>query len=425
MVRAVVVNHDGGALLRRCVASLLALHWPEDRLDIVISDNASTDASLDPLRAQPRARIIENHANLGFGAAINRALDAPGSPVDAVLLLNPDAWIEPDALEHLAAALVEHPEVGAACPRILFDRPMTSVRICTQPAMKARLVGVRVDGDDQMGAVHGLRGALRRPMRHERAVWDLEPDAHLQLPHGRTIELDMELRRAGVVEVATGEATQTIRAGRGRCPITIDAPGEPFTAIQNDGSDVAADGTGRNRHFHRRLDQADDPNPVFAWCGAAVLLRGRALARVGHFAEPFFLYYEDTDLAWRFQAGGWSPIVVPHAVVWHRHSASTGQGRTVTEVFQHRNRVLLMLRNAPLGPAVRSLMGLGVTAASVTVRALIGRPGARPGDFTLAAHRWRALIGALRLAPWALWGRRALRRSTTRHRRDVYAQRPG
>ena len=59
--------------------------------------------------------------------------------------------------------------------------------------------------------------------------------------------------------------------------------------------------------------QFDEPADVFAWCGGGVLLRSRYLEDVGLFDERFFLYYEDTDLAWRGRARGWRYRYVPES----------------------------------------------------------------------------------------------------------------
>jgi hypothetical protein len=118
-VRAVVLCWNNAGLIDRCLEHLLATDWP-GRLDVVVVDNGSTDGSTDGWATRhPSVELIETGANLGFAAGVNRGLeDLDG--VDAVALVNSDAFVEPGWLRPLAAALDADPAVGAASPKILF-----------------------------------------------------------------------------------------------------------------------------------------------------------------------------------------------------------------------------------------------------------------------------------------------------------------
>ena len=423
MVRAVVVNHNSGPLVARAVRSLLALDWPADRLDVVVIDNASTDDGLDELPEDSRLTLVRNDHNLGFGAAVNQGRTHAGRRPDAVLLLNPDAWIEPDALDRLTSWLAAEARVGAVAPRIVFDRPMAEVVVTTDRQVQARLIDARVDGEPVFDSVHALAGADRRPRRDGTSPWLLDHEATFHLPHGRTATFTMTARRAGEISLRSGDAEVEVTVAAEPTTVTLDLAEPPLTVIQNDGSWVARDGTGHNRHFHARTDAVgDDSCDVFAWCGAAVVLRTDMLDQLGGFADDFFLYYEDTDLSWRGRAGGWRHVVEPAAVVHHRHSASTGQGQAVTEINQHRNRVLMVMRNGTLIDAVAAVVGLAGTAVSAVARAVGDRLSGGPGDLTRARWRWRSLAGVLAALPRTLGQRRALARTAHRARRDVAAE---
>ena len=91
----------------------------------------------------------------------------------------------------------------------------------------------------------------------------------------------------------TSTSAPPLRGSRSRSP-------EPRDIVNNVGSIVFEDGYGADRGFLEPDEgQYQEPVEVFAWCGGSVLLRPRYLADVGLFDERFFLYYEDTDLAWR------------------------------------------------------------------------------------------------------------------------------
>jgi GT2 family glycosyltransferase len=53
--------------------------------------------------------------------------------------------------------------------------------------------------------------------------------------------------------------------------------------------------------------------------GACMLLRRAAIEEVGLLDEGFFLYYEDTDLAFRLAESGWNVYYDPTTAVGHEH----------------------------------------------------------------------------------------------------------
>jgi GT2 family glycosyltransferase len=86
--------------------------------NVVVSDNGSTDGAPAFLRERYGARltIVENGANLGFGAGCNRALAVTSAPY--AFLLNPDAELKDGALAKIVAFLDAHSRCGIAGSRI-------------------------------------------------------------------------------------------------------------------------------------------------------------------------------------------------------------------------------------------------------------------------------------------------------------------
>ncbi|HYB12064.1 MAG TPA: glycosyltransferase family 2 protein [Myxococcota bacterium] len=103
---------------------------------------------------------------------------------------------------------------------------------------------------------------------------------------------------------------------------------------------------------------------VFGACGAAALYRSAALREVRRpreapFAERFFMYYEDVDLAWRLCHAGWRTRYVPRAEAVHARGGS-GAGAQFVEYHLVRNRLWLTLRNARGRELLREFAGLAV-----------------------------------------------------------------
>jgi GT2 family glycosyltransferase len=181
--------------------------------------------------------------------------------------------------------------------------------------------------------------------------------------------------------------------------------------LNSTGNVVDRRGYGRDRGYARVDGGTEDPPEVFAFCGAAALLRMTAVREVGGFDADFFLYYEDTDLSWRLRAAGWSIRYEPRAVVRHRHAASSDVTSTLFRFHDDRNRLLALTKNAPGGLAARAVLRYPLTIASLTLR-----QGPRAA---MTGTRLRALASYLRLLPRMLRRRRAVGRSAAVDRRRL------
>jgi GT2 family glycosyltransferase len=67
----------------------------------------------------------------------------------------------------------------------------------------------------------------------------------------------------------------------------------------------------------------------------------------GGFDEDFFSYYEDVDLGFRLRLYGLASYYVPHAVVHHIGSASTGKMSDFSVYYEQRNLLWTYLKNMP------------------------------------------------------------------------------
>jgi GT2 family glycosyltransferase len=124
----------------------------------------------------------------------------------------------------------------------------------------------------------------------------------------------------------------------------------PSTVVDAAGMVVTPSG----RHLDRGAGAGDDgsynrPAWVFGGTAAAILLRREALNDVAYpdnefFAESFFAYREDAELAWRLQLRGWRCLFAPSAVAAHRRGFRPEEGRrghAAINRYSVRNRFLL------------------------------------------------------------------------------------
>jgi GT2 family glycosyltransferase len=431
-IRIVVLNFNGGEHVLRCLRHLEATTWADGDLELVVVDNASTDGSDAAIeKAHPAVRLVRSATNGGFPAN-NLALTDLGD-VEYVGLVNNDAFVDPGWLGPLVAALDADPTLGAACPRILFAPRFLDVHVRSAtfepPGADSRTLGVRVsaverDGIDVWRDSHFADGFWGVEIGHgdeTRFSWT-DGDGRLRVPVGdppedpAATQGHLRLRLAGPpgsdVTVTCGEHSATATLGDGTTWVDLPLSGRPYDVVQNAGSVLVEGGYGADRGFLQPDGPTfDDGAEVFAWCGAGVLFPTRYLSEVGTFEERFFMYYEDTDLAWRGRARGWRYRYVPESVVRHLHAATSVEGSALFTHFVERNRLLLLTRNAPASMAALAVVHHLAVTASYARRDVIGPVlASRRPHTTLVRRRLRAWLAYLRLAPAMLVDRGRFRR---------------
>lgn len=145
----VIVNWNSGGLLTRCLESLRQ-HSGESLCQVVVVDNASTDASADLGSSSDGwstvvVEVVRNSENLGFAKGVNLGLARCEG--DLILLLNPDATVKAGALDALVAAVLADSGVGAAVPRLVTAEGLIQPNVWPNPptAMQILIDGLRLE----------------------------------------------------------------------------------------------------------------------------------------------------------------------------------------------------------------------------------------------------------------------------------------
>ena len=110
-VCAVVVSYNSAIplqLFARAVSKVVPM---------LVVDNASTDGSADACESWG-IDVLRMSANTGYGPAINRGVASLPPQVTYILVLNPDARLDVQAIAALRQRLEDRPEVGVVAPRI-------------------------------------------------------------------------------------------------------------------------------------------------------------------------------------------------------------------------------------------------------------------------------------------------------------------
>jgi GT2 family glycosyltransferase len=213
---AVVVTYRSALDIEACLASLAS--QLEDGDHVVVVDNASPDRSAETveatlgthIRPADRWRFIRSDLNLGFGRACN--MGAARFPEHDVLLLNPDAVLQPESIATLCQALAADPTRGAAGPRIeRFDggpEPGCRRSLPSPGVAVGRLLGLDRLAPSRFGSYNRLGQDPMVPTDIEagsgccvlirRIAWDqvggFDPDFFM---YGEDLDLFLRLGRAG------------------------------------------------------------------------------------------------------------------------------------------------------------------------------------------------------------------------------------
>jgi GT2 family glycosyltransferase len=113
----IIVNINNRKLLEECLSSIYkSTH--NVNFEIIVSDNGSTDGSLEMVKDNfPEVILIENKENLGFIKASNQGLKIYKARY--AMLLNDDTIVKDGALDKLVEFMEENPKVGGCGPKLL------------------------------------------------------------------------------------------------------------------------------------------------------------------------------------------------------------------------------------------------------------------------------------------------------------------
>jgi GT2 family glycosyltransferase len=278
--------------------------------------------------------------NLGFAGGANAgAKQAVG---EVIGFLNDDAVAESGWLSSAARAL-EDATVAAVGPKVALAGRY--LEICLEDEtifspgdprpLGRRITSANLGGADVLSylvgpGIHSLESGARQGEERWRWTTGGEVPFYVLLPEGSSA---VELR-------LNGELVRPFRV--------VDLVDSVGYYLQEDGY-VGSIGS----------EQADDETfesweERFALAGMGLVTTREVFEKVGGFETRYFTRYEDTDWCWRAQLQGYRLLFDPTTVVRHERGASSGGVLSRRAHFlSERNRLLTLIRNAPVGIAAR------------------------------------------------------------------------
>lgn len=208
----IIVSYNVRDYLRKALGSVITAAEKIDH-EITVVDNHSSDGSPEMVRKEfPYVMLIAPETNEGFSAACNRGIGA--SSGEYLLVLNPDTFVQPDALVNALSFMRGHPDAGAAGARMSdgsgrflpeskrgFPSPLTSLfkftgmgRLFPRSALfNAYYIGGKPD--DKICRADILTGAfmmIRREALNRSGLFDTA-----FFMYGEDIDLSWRIRKAG------------------------------------------------------------------------------------------------------------------------------------------------------------------------------------------------------------------------------------
>ena len=151
-VSLIVAAHDEEAVIERRLENLLELDYPDDKLELAVASDASTDATDELVEREPRVRLIRCPRG-GKVAAQNQAVRETSGEI--VAFSDANATWAPSALRELVRNFAD-PEVAYVCGRLRLEDADGTNR---EGAYWRYELGVRA-AESQLHSVTGGNGSI-------------------------------------------------------------------------------------------------------------------------------------------------------------------------------------------------------------------------------------------------------------------------
>ncbi|MFC7404883.1 glycosyltransferase [Georgenia alba] len=208
----VVLTYRSASYVRECLEAVDTALASVPGARIIVVDNASGDAIARTVRGvSGRLELVLRETNDGFARGCHAG--AERSSARRLLFLNPDAVVEPDAVEALLRCAREHPRAGLVGgrsltpdgrtdPRSLLGRPSLWSAVCFATGLSSLFPGSRLfdpqhadHATEHCREVSAVSGGM---MLVDRAAWDeLAGFDRSYFLYGEDVDLCLRARSAG------------------------------------------------------------------------------------------------------------------------------------------------------------------------------------------------------------------------------------
>ena len=121
-VSVLIAAHNEESVIRSRIENLLALDYPNGKLELVIASDASRDRTVGIVREYQGVRLIEFSERTGKAAVLNAAI--PGLSGEIAVLSDANTMMDRTAVRNLARWFRD-PRVGVVCGKLVLTDPTT------------------------------------------------------------------------------------------------------------------------------------------------------------------------------------------------------------------------------------------------------------------------------------------------------------
>ena len=141
LISIITVNYNGRQFLYNLFNSLLNLNYPEEKIQIIMVDNGSTDGSIDFVGKKfPQVEVISLPENLGYAGGNNEGFkNAEGR---YIALVNNDCVVERDWLREMVNIFKQSSQgsrIGAVSSKVVFLYPYLPLEFIAESATPGEL----------------------------------------------------------------------------------------------------------------------------------------------------------------------------------------------------------------------------------------------------------------------------------------------
>lgn len=391
-VSILIVNHNGLEYLSNCLMSLKNSTYPKNCFEVILVDNNSVDKSIKHVEENfPWVKLVKSSINLGFAGGNNLGLKYANGTY--IALLNNDTVVHSKWLEEMIKVAESDSKIGICTSKINFFYRFLTLKInisglenltdntkdSNSPILK--LSQINFDGKDITEDCHYLDGFSPPTMVFGKRIRFAAKNSIIRIPvlsinkktnlkikakamtNLKNSNLSVECENQDLMNTTIAEDIDSLNIA-----LTQNVMEKAQDIINNTGGIIFSDGAGADRGF-QQLDngQYESQEEVFAACGASMLIKEELIREIGLFDKYFFTYYEDTDFSWRARLRGWKIVYVPTSKIRHVHCGTSLEWSPSFIFYVERNRVSMLLKNAPAKLWLRELIAFYYT----TIRRLL------------------------------------------------------
>lgn len=339
-VTVIVLNWKSKKLLEENLSSVIDQDYPN--YTILLVDNGSDDESLEYIRllSQENENIekLELDKNYGYAGGNNRAVKTvlEEGKSDYVVFLNTDVRVEEKWLSNLINGFTSE-DIGLVTSNVRLYYPYVKLSIKTTNTTKVNRLTFRSNNYYQLKFPQGFNMVGQFLSTPYRVTGDKPLSVAIPSSNSNkmeTLEYDID----GTIIVSIGKKEYHL-SGKGN----IKVLNNNGFITQNAGTDfIEYRKVFKDRHIFE-FEKTLESEIVDASCGCAMAVRCDLLDKYGSFNEKYFMYWEDSELSFRFNIMGYKSKFVANAICYHIFWGSSGNKETKTHIYYgHRNRLFFI-----------------------------------------------------------------------------------